>query len=73
MIEWTLESVVWVILLVDAVGANVVVYFGDDKWYKKHLRVFSRFFPLAKGWAGYYLVLVLWIGFMLYRSGQISF
>ena len=73
MIEWTLETIVFLILLVDSIAANAVAYLGDDKWWKKHFRIFSRYFPITKGWTTFYFILVLWMGVMLYRAGQISF
>jgi len=68
----TLEAIIFYLLLIDAISCNLLVVFGSD-WYAKHLRVFSRWFPPAKGWALYYLVLVLWIGSLLYRFGVLGF
>lgn len=73
MIEWTLETIVFLILLVDSIGANIVAYLGEDKWWKKNFRIISRYFPVTKGWTTFYFILILWIGVMLYRSGQIAF
>jgi hypothetical protein len=53
------------VLLIDALGANLVVHFGS-KWYVQHFRTLSR-----EGWALYYLVLVLWVGSLLYRVGML--
>lgn len=69
----TIELVVFVVLLVDAIGANLFVWLGGDKWYKKHFRVFSRKFPANKFLAIWYLVLVLFIGYLLVQLGQIDF
>ena len=66
--ELPIEVIVFWVLLLDALVANFISYFGA-KWYIKHFRVLSRFFPMAKGWTAYYLILVLWMGFMLCRSG----
>ncbi len=62
-----IEKIVFYILLVDAVSSNLLVIFGR-KWYMEHLRVFSRWFPPASGWALYYLALVLWVGSLIYRA-----
>ena len=62
----TLEIIIFYILLVDSIGANLVVLFGS-KWYTKHFRIISRAFPPAPGWALYYLILVLWVGSLIYR------
>jgi hypothetical protein len=64
----SVESLVFYFLLVDAIAANLVVRFGSQ-WYVRHFRTISRWFPPAEGWALYYLVLVLWIGSLLYRAG----
>lgn len=61
------EIIIFFFLLIDSIGANLVVWFGN-KWYTRHFRWLSRFFPPARGWALYYLILVLWIGFLVYRT-----
>ncbi|MCH9811459.1 hypothetical protein K0U07_01700 [bacterium] len=60
------EKIIFILLLIDAIGCNLIVWFGDN-WYHKHLRWFSRFFPPAKGWSVYYLILVLWAGTLIFR------
>lgn len=62
-----IETIIFYLILVDSVSANLIVWFGP-KWYIKHFRTISRVFPPAKGWALYYLVLVLWIGSLIYRG-----
>ena len=64
-IPTTFEAIIFYVLIVDAVCANLVVWFGQ-KWYWHNMRHFSRIFPPAKGWAAYYLVLVLWIGWLTF-------
>lgn len=66
----SVEAIIFYILLIDAFGANLVVYFGS-KWYVQHFRTLSRWFPPAEGWALYYLVLILWVGSLLYRVGML--
>jgi hypothetical protein len=63
--EWTLETIVFFLLLIDSVGANWVSWFGH-KWYVRHFRMLSRLFPDTKGWTAYYLILVLWIGYLTF-------
>lgn len=65
-------EIIFYILLLDAVAANLMVYFGK-KWYVRHLRVMTRFFPPAKGWTLYYLALVLFIGYILHNTDMIAF
>lgn len=64
----TIEIIIFYLLLIDSLGCNLVVWFGE-KWYTKHFRLISRFFPPAKGWSLYYLILVLWIGSLISRVG----
>lgn len=65
-----IEAIIFYIILIDAISANLLVLFGKG-WYLEHFRVFSRWFPPAEGWALYYLILVLWVGSLLYRIGTI--
>lgn len=60
-------------LLIDSIGANLIVWFGSEKWYIKHLGFFSHYFPPAKGWSTYYLLVVLIMGAILYKSGVLTF
>jgi len=67
--EISIEEIVFYILLIDSLGANAMAWGTKGKWYRRNFRIFSRNFPLSKGWTSYYLLIVLWIGFMLYRAG----
>lgn len=66
----SIEGVVFLVLLIDAIGANLVAHFASD-WYAKRFGVMSRWFPPAKGWAAYYLALVMWVGSLLYRADML--
>jgi hypothetical protein len=66
----SVEVIIFYILLIDALGAHLVVHFGSE-WYVQHFRGISRWFPPAEGWALYYLVLILWVGSLLYRAGML--
>lgn len=66
----TVEGIIFYLLLIDSVSCNLLTIFGKD-WYSKHFRIISRLFPAAEGWAFYYLILVLWIGSLLYRAGML--
>ena len=65
-----IESIIFYVLLIDSVSANLVVWFGEQ-WYLRHFKVFTKIFPPARGWALFYLILVLWAGSLLYRSGDL--
>tara|TARA_Y100000310_G_C20543386_1_gene744411 strand:+ start:207 stop:428 length:222 start_codon:yes stop_codon:yes gene_type:complete len=66
-----IESVIYYLVFLDSVGANISAWFlpGFVKWYKKKFPLFSKHTPLTKGWAFIYLALVLWVGWSLYRLG----
>ena len=59
------EAVIFWVLLVDSVVANGIAWWGGV-WYAKHLRTVSRMLPMTKALAGYYLALVLWIGYLTF-------
>jgi hypothetical protein len=63
------ESIIWYLFLLDALGANLFVWMGYGKGIQKKFKGFFKHFPLTKGWALMYLVLVLWVGSVLYRLG----
>ncbi len=65
--EFTLETVVFYLLILDSLGANIVAWSDGKKWYTKHLPVFSKHFPLTKGWTAAYLAIVLWIGYLTFK------
>jgi len=67
----TIEAIIFALLLIDSVAANLFVLFGGA-WYTRHFRTISRWFPPGEGWALYYLILVLWIGSLLYRLGAFA-
>lgn len=66
----SLEAIIFYLLVIDSVGA-VVISFCCAKWYKKNYKGFWKHFPATKGWAIFYLILVLWVGYGLMRLGII--
>jgi len=67
---WSIEAILWYIILIDSIGANLTTWFFP-KWYKKTYKRTSKIFPASKGWCTWYFVLVLWLGFALRRLGVI--
>jgi len=65
--EWNLESIVFYLLLVDALGANLLAWSSGRLWWQRHMNVIARYLPLTRGWTVYYLILVLIMGIMLHR------
>lgn len=59
--------IIFIILLFDSLGANIVTWGNLGKKYQKYFSLMSRYFPLAKGWTTYYLILVLFIGLLVYQ------
>ncbi len=60
----TFFVIIFWLLLIDSIGANISAWFGFDKWYQK-FTVLVRLFPLTKGWTTFYFILVLYTGFIL--------
>ncbi len=66
-----IEVIIFYLLLIDSAGANVLAWGTNGKWWRKNFRIFSRQFPATKGWSTYYFILVLFIGWLLYRYGAL--
>ena len=67
-----IEAIIWWGLLLDSLGANFMALFYPG-WYKKTFKGLWKHFPVTKGWAAFYLVLVLWVGYGLYRLGVLPY
>ncbi|MDP3881083.1 MAG: hypothetical protein Q8Q32_02800 [bacterium] len=65
----SMEVIIFWVLLIDSVGANLMVFFGGGAWYVRHFPSVSKYFPPSKGWVVYYLFLVLLMGWMMTRLG----
>lgn len=66
--NFSIEVLIFYILLIDSIGANLVAWFGiGEKWYLKNLRIISRYFPPSRGWTTYYLILVILIGLLIFK------
>ena len=59
-------KIIFFLLLVDSVGANFLAWTCFGKKYRKLLPTMAKYFPLARGWAAWYLVLVLFIGYLIF-------
>jgi len=65
----TFEAIIYYLILIDAIGANITVWFFS-KWYKKNMhKGIVKHFPASKGWTAWYLILMLWVGYALSRLG----
>ena len=68
--QFTIEGILWYLVFVDSIFANLIVWFFPN-WYEKKFKNMFKYFPANKGWSLLYLVLVLWIGYALSRLGYI--
>lgn len=69
--DLNLESIIFYVLLIDALGANILAWAGTQKWWHRHVPTLSQYFPLVRGWTTYYLIVVLIMGVLLYRLGAL--
>jgi phosphotransferase system glucose/maltose/N-acetylglucosamine-specific IIC component len=60
------EAILWYALLVDSIGACILGTFFMS-WYEKKLPLVHKIFPLSAGWCLVYLLVVIWIGRLLYK------
>ena len=63
-----IEAIIFYGFLLDSIGANIVAW-CCPKWCKKNYPRVYKYVPITKAWGLLYLVLVLWIGWALYRLG----
>ena len=64
--ELSLEKILWFLVFIDSISTNIIVWFFPQ-WYEKKFNKMSKYFPAPKGWSTWYLILVLWIGYALFR------
>lgn len=62
-----IQEIIFYLLLVDAIGANLAVWFGKG-WYTSHFHLLSRWFPAVPGWPLLYLALVLFVGYLMHGA-----
>lgn len=60
-------KIVFWLLLLDSLIAVLITFFGNREYFNK-MFFFKRYFPLTKGWTSFYLILVLFIGYIVYLS-----
>ena len=65
--EFQIDVIVFYLLLVDAIIANLMTWIGAEAWWPKQLQGLSRILPAKKAWTTIYLLLVLWAGSILFR------
>lgn len=65
--EVSFESMIYYFVFIDALFVTIIAWSGRGNSFNEKLGLFSRYFPITRGWTLYYLVLVLWIGYALSR------
>jgi hypothetical protein len=63
----TLETILYYLVFLDSLFAVFLAWSGRGEDLNIKFGVFTRFFPITRGWTLYYLILVLWIGYALSR------
>jgi len=58
------ETVLFLFLLLDSLGA-VVLSFKGPLWWAKYLAPVAKYFPYAKGWSLLYFIFVLTLGYYM--------
>ena len=71
--QFTIETILYYAFLLDSIMANIIIWLLPNfyKNFKKKFPRFSKHLPITKLWALLYLILVIWIGYALYRLGII--
>ena len=66
------EGILWYLFLLDCLIYNVFVW-SKGKWHDKTEHWMSSWFPLNKFFGLWYLILIFWLGFALYRMKLLGF
>tara|TARA_B100000745_G_C20053506_1_gene359371 strand:- start:262 stop:486 length:225 start_codon:yes stop_codon:yes gene_type:complete len=67
--EWDILSLVFYLLLIDSLFVIVLAFSGANDLWEKKMGKIAKHFPLTKGWAIVYNLLVLLIGYALSAAG----
>jgi hypothetical protein len=66
------EGILWYLFLLDCLFYNILVL-TKGKWHNKLTHWISEHFPLNWLFGIYYLIIILWLGFALYRMELLGF
>jgi len=67
-----IEGIIWYLFLVDCIVYNILVW-TKGKLHNKISHWISQHFPLSRIFAIYYLIIILWLGYALYRMNLLGF
>ncbi|PIZ50696.1 hypothetical protein COY27_06300 [Candidatus Woesearchaeota archaeon CG_4_10_14_0_2_um_filter_33_13] len=66
------EGIVWYLFFLDSL-VYVFMTFSKGKLHQKLTHWLSGYFPLNRFFSLFYLILVMWLGFALYRMQLLGF
>lgn len=61
----TIIKIIFYLLLLDSLIAGSIAWCGKPEYFNK-MKFFKRYLPLTKGWTAGYIILVLFIGYIIY-------
>lgn len=61
-----LQIIFW-LLLADSLIAGYIAWCGNKEYWNK-MKFFKKYCPLTKGWTAWYIILVLFIGYIIYLA-----
>jgi hypothetical protein len=64
----TILQIIFWVLLVDSLLALYMSWSGkqESSWYWSKMEFLKKHMPLTKGWTSWYVILVLFIGYIVY-------
>ncbi len=60
-----ITQIIFWFLLIDSLIGNYIAWTKYQEHFNK-LQFFKRYLPISKGWMAWYLILVLFIGWLVY-------
>jgi hypothetical protein len=68
----TIETIIYIVVLFDAISATVLAWSRYGTTLNNKFGLFTKHFPITRGWTTYYLLLVLWLGWAFVRLGVLG-
>lgn len=66
------EGILWYLVVLDCLAYNIMAW-TKGKWHRSENHWLSHQFPLNRFFGLAYLLLLLWVGFTLYRMQLLGF
>lgn len=64
----SVERIIFYVLLADSVAVNLIAWSKGRAWYRRNFGLLARALPMKRAWTTWYLVLVLLIGWIVFRN-----